>query len=217
MERVPEPELMDDPAQALAYAAADFAASNDRFVADFVAMFPDLTSGCIGDLGCGDADVTVRLASKLRDATIVGVDGAEAMLEHGRARVAHHRVGTRVALELRRLPDAELTDRFDAVVSNSVLHHLGDPTVFWQQVMAAAKPRAPVYVMDLRRPETESQLAGLVAEYARGAPNVLRWDFSNSLRAAFTVDEVRAQVADTDLVVEAVDDRYVRITGRAPA
>ena len=36
MERIPEPELMDDPAQALAYAATDFSRSDRAMVADLL-------------------------------------------------------------------------------------------------------------------------------------------------------------------------------------
>ena len=39
MERVLEPELMDDPAQALAYAQADFDDSNSLFIELFEAGF----------------------------------------------------------------------------------------------------------------------------------------------------------------------------------
>src|SRR5438094_1602455 len=42
MERILEPELMDDAAQALAYARADFADVNRGFVDRFRTMFPDL-------------------------------------------------------------------------------------------------------------------------------------------------------------------------------
>ena len=41
MERVLEPELMDDPVQAAAYAAADFESSNTLFVELFRERFPD--------------------------------------------------------------------------------------------------------------------------------------------------------------------------------
>jgi hypothetical protein len=47
---------------------------------------------------------------------------------------------------------------------------------------------------------------------------VLKEDFYNSLCAAFTVDEVRAQlrVAGLSLHVEKVTDRHMRIKGHLP-
>ena len=49
MQRVPEPELMDDPAQALAYAGADFSEPHQAFVAHFRERFPDFHSGSVLD------------------------------------------------------------------------------------------------------------------------------------------------------------------------
>src|SRR5581483_635269 len=85
MERVLEPELMEDERQAWAYAKADFSDGNSAFVSRFLAEFPDVRSGTIVDLGCGPADIPIRLAAALPlTVDFVGVDGADAMLEPAR-------------------------------------------------------------------------------------------------------------------------------------
>jgi hypothetical protein len=56
----------------------------------------------------------------------------------------------------------------------------------------------------------------LVDEYAAGAPEVLREDFRNSLRAAFTIEEVQAQLQSAhlaSLAVQAVGDRHLVVAG----
>jgi len=53
MQRIPEPELMDESEQALAYANADFSEPNQRFVEAFAAEFPGFTRGAVLDLGWG--------------------------------------------------------------------------------------------------------------------------------------------------------------------
>ncbi len=80
MNRVPEPEVMADPRQALAYARADFADVNQRFVDALVSRHPTLTGGRILDLGCGPADIPLRLASALPDVHVVAIDASPAML-----------------------------------------------------------------------------------------------------------------------------------------
>ncbi|HEX6174620.1 MAG TPA: SAM-dependent methyltransferase, partial [Candidatus Binatia bacterium] len=61
MERIPEPELMDEDEQARAYALADFAEPHNHFVELFRECFPDeAITGHVLDLGCGPADVTLR-------------------------------------------------------------------------------------------------------------------------------------------------------------
>jgi hypothetical protein len=71
--------------------------------------------------------------------------------------------------------------------------------------------------MDLCRPESPQQVDALVAAYAGDAPEVLRGDFENSLHAAFTVEEVRAQLDAAGLEsfrVETVSDRHLVAWGR---
>ena len=66
--RTTEPELMNDDAQAQAYADADFAAPHEAFVDRFVARFgsgdPIAVSGLCLDIGCGPADVVIRMARR---------------------------------------------------------------------------------------------------------------------------------------------------------
>lgn len=218
MQRVPEPELMNDPAQAKAYAQADFAEPHNAFVQYFRSRFPDFDEGEVADLGCGAADVTVRFARAYPRANITGVDGAEAMLAFGRSRIEEAGLKQRISLVQCVLPSAALrSQRFDVVLSNSLLHHLDDPMVLWQTVSRIARPGAKIQIMDLLRPDTPSDAQRLVRLHARDAPAILRRDFYNSLRAAYTADEVSRQLAACELApltVEVLSDRHLLVSGR---
>lgn len=219
MDRIPEPELMDDNAQARAYAEADFSEPHDHFVALFRETFPGLElAGTVLDLGCGPADVTIRFARAYPRCRIDGVDGAPAMLRFGRDAVRRAGLDGRIRLIEGYLPDAVLPlDAYDAVISNSLLHHLADPRVLWESVKRWGRPGAPVFVMDLRRPDTSGQVERLIRQYAAGEPEVLRRDFENSLRAAYRPEEVREQLRAEDLAgltIRVVSDRHLVITGR---
>ena len=220
--RIPEAELMDTAEQADAYAAADFGAPHDALVALFGETFPELGGGRVLDLGCGPADVTVRLAQAHPRFAVDGVDGAAAMISRGRARVAAAGLGDRIRLFEQRLPvpAVEWAQRgpYDAVVSSSLLHHLADPAVLWDTVRAAVGPGGAVFVWDLRRPVSTEAARALVDEYAAGEPEVLRVDFYNSLCAAYTAAEIRAQLESAGLVLEVVEfgDRHVAVRGSAP-
>ena len=96
MERIVEPELMDDPLQARAYAEADFDRSDQAFTERFLGLFgqpfprppapaaaPDPVSAVgdgIVDLGCGPGNISFRLAAALPNARVLGVDGAASMV-----------------------------------------------------------------------------------------------------------------------------------------
>jgi ubiquinone/menaquinone biosynthesis C-methylase UbiE len=219
MQRMPEPELMDQEDQARAYAEADFSEPHDHFVSLFRTAFPDeALIGTVLDLGCGSADVTVRFARAFPECRIDGVDGAEAMLGFGRKAVRSAGLEERVRLIKGYLPDARLPlTSYDAVISNSLLHHLADPMVLWSSVKHWGKSGAPIFVMDLLRPESEQRLSELVQRYAADAPEVLRRDFSNSLRAAYRPDEIRTQLEAAgleSLVCDVVSDRHLIVSGR---
>ena len=217
MQRTPEPELMDDDAQALAYADADFEDSNSSFVRHFQGTFPEWEgSGTLLDLGCGPADIAARLAHAFPDCAVHAVDGSAAMLRCAEAVVARAGAADRVTLVL---ADAPLPrDDYDAVVSNSLLHHLPDPAILWGAIRRFARPGAPVFVMDLARPDSPQAARGVVDAYAAGEPDLLRRDFLLSLHASYSVDEVHAQLDAaglSGLEVGMVSDRHLAVWGRA--
>ena len=96
MDRTLEPEIMSSPAEAQAYAQADFADSNQAYADGFTAEYPDHLTNIL-DLGCGPADVTVRIARIARQARITAVDGSAAMLAFARSAIDAARVCDRAA------------------------------------------------------------------------------------------------------------------------
>ncbi len=226
MERIPEPELMEGAAQAQAYGAADFSATDHDLVQRLVQLVGanGPSQGLrIMDLGCGPGNITFRLAERFRHAQVVGLDGADAMLDL--ARQALRRKADwqqRVTLALATLPLAPgspLGADFGVVVSNSLLHHLHDPQVLWRAIGQLAAPGAVVLIRDLRRPATPEAILALVQRYASGAPELLQRDYGHSLAAAFTLTEVRAQLREAQLPwleAQELGDRYLEVAGRLP-
>lgn len=219
MERIPEPDLMDDPAQAEAYFRADFSEAHDRFVALFRQSFePGSWVGPVLDLGCGTADVTRRFARAFDGIVIHGIDGAESMLRLGREALVREGWCDRVTLFCRYLPDDEPPEsRYGALISNSLLHHLRIPAMLWEAVRRYAAPGAPVLVMDLLRPDTPERAAELVDLHAGREAEMLRRDFFNSLCAAYRPQEVEQQLRAAGLSglnVQVVSDRHWIAVGR---
>jgi ubiquinone/menaquinone biosynthesis C-methylase UbiE len=199
MERVPEPELMDEAEQARAYSEADFAEPHEAFVDAFAERHPRGPGPLTVDLGCGPADITTRFARRFPSTTVRGVDGAEAMLALGRDRLHAAGLSDRVSLHLGYVPGAAIPDApFDTVISNSLLHHLKAADALWEEIKRVAKP------------------GWMVDAYAAGEPEVLRHDFFHSLKAAYTLDEVQAQLQAADLAhleVAASSDRHIIVFG----
>lgn len=219
MKRVTEPELMDDPLQALAYASADFSEAHSRIVSTFAGYFQEQgLSGQILDLGCGPGDISFRFASCYPECTVVGVDGSKSMIELANQRKARAgNVGERITFIEGLIPGVSLgTVPYTAIISNSLLHHLHKPHVLWETIRKYAGAGTKIYVVDLFRPENHATARQLVEAYTAGEPEILRRDFYNSLLAAFEPREVEAQLeaAGLDgLSVTVISDRHLVVHG----
>ncbi len=214
MKRQLEPELMEEAAQVEAYATADFNQPNSHFMQ----MFSETFGKCQGhvlDLGCGPGDISLRFASTHPDCLIHAVDGSDTMLAYGRKSLEKSNLNNlqffNAHLPCRNLPRPE----YDAVISNSLLHHLPDPQILWQTIRNYGKAGCRVFIMDLIRPETLEQARSLVETHANDEPGILQHDFYHSLLAAFEVGEVRAQLqrAELELSAQTVSDRHFIVHG----
>lgn len=221
MKRVPEPELMDEPDQARAYAEADFDQPNALFVDTFIRCFPDFDRGRLLDIGCGPADIPIRFASLFPQLNVVAVDGASSMLKLANRAIERAGMSTRIRTVCWRIGQQPgpgvLQGLFDGVISNSLLHHLNRPESLWRAIARHAEIRAPVMVMDLRRPRSENSANEIVEEYSGNEPEILKRDFYHSLLAAYREDEVREQLFAAGLShfnVERISDRHLVAYGR---
>ena len=234
MQRTSEPELMEDLAQVQAYATADFSAGDAAVVEQLAALagaagldLDTIPGALLVDLGCGPGNISLRLLDRFPAARVVGIDGSGAML-----RVAEQRRGrlspadtARLCFERHTVPSSALAEgplarRCQAVVCNSLLHHLHQPMVLWTAVLQLAAPGGFVYLKDLRRPVDAAAAEDLLALHLPQAPAILQRDYLASLHAAFTPEEVEAQLEQAGLgglTVAAVDDRYLEVWGRVPA
>lgn len=219
MQRTPEPtELMDEPAQAQAYASADFGESNKLFASLLAQMRPYGLVGKFLDLGCGPADIPFALLHDHPKLRIDALDGAESMLALARAKLQRQpQLGSRLHLMQHFLPCTQLQPRsYDGVISNSLLHHVSDPDDLWQTVHHCARHGAAIVVMDLARPLSPLAVDSLVRTYTSNESPVLRADFRASLYAAYRVDEVKQQLRSNALdylQTEMVSDRHWAVRG----
>jgi ubiquinone/menaquinone biosynthesis C-methylase UbiE len=222
MQRVLEEELMVNTAQVQAYAQADFTQPNQAFCDFLFQQFPRLPSACkVIDLGCGPGDIVRRLAAVRPHWHFTAVDGSAAMLEQARSTLGGATLHGRVDLVCSRLPDLPPTvdQNYDLILSNSLLHHLADPSVLWSAVRSLGKPGAAVLVGDLLRPESPEAAHAIVETYSGTEPEVLKRDFFQSLCAAFRRAEIEEQLGSAGLdclQFEQVSDRHGYVFGVMP-
>ena len=208
---------MDDPEQALVYARADFEKENQGFVDRFREYFSDFSEGHVLDLGCGPGDIPIRFAQALPSCRITGVDASDPMIGLAVETVKRVGLADRITFRCERFQAVSLVEPVDAAVSNSLLHHVPNPLQFWYRLRQLVKPGSPVLVMDLLRPDSLEEAQAIIGRYAEKEPEILRRDFFHSLLAAFTEDEVAAQLAELNLsrlLINVIDDRHWVVGGR---
>src|SRR5512135_2351413 len=165
--RTLEPEAMDTPEEARDYDAMNHATVNARFVAEFLDAHGPCRGGELLDVGTGPARIPIAVCRADRSARVLGIDLAEAMLERARSNVAEAGLSDRIRCVR---ADAQgllyPNGHFEAVLSNSIIHHLADPAPALAEMARVVAPGGTLFVRDLARPDDLEILARLVTTYA---------------------------------------------------
>jgi ubiquinone/menaquinone biosynthesis C-methylase UbiE len=192
--RVLEPEVMDSAEEARDYDAMDHSAVNRLFAEQFRADWDGRSP--VLDVGTGTAQIPIELCRQAPSAEVVAIDLAEHMLAVGRDNVRRTGLEGRICLQRENGRGLSFADgSFPAVISNSIVHHIPEPRETFAEMVRVCAPGGRLFVRDLMRPAADAAVRGLVATYAGDANEHQRQMFDASLRAALTLDEVRAVVA----------------------
>ncbi len=194
IDRVLEPEIMGDLQEAIEYNDMDFSEVNRTFVTDFVAYATQ--SGFelgkdILDLGTGTARIPVELCVQVPSVRVMASDASTQMLELARYNVEIHHMLDRI--QLHRGDAKKLVfgrEFFDAVISNSLVHHLPECESFFAESLRVLRPSGVLFVRDLFRPESKEQVERLVAMHAGTENERSQQLFRQSLQAALTIQEL---------------------------
>jgi ubiquinone/menaquinone biosynthesis C-methylase UbiE len=192
--RVLEPEVMDTSEEAHDYDAMDHSAVNRVFVENFLEV--GRPKGTILDVGTGTAQIPIELCSQLANVIVTAIDAAGHMLAVAQENVRRAGLGDRINLQLcdaKHMPFAD--HAFVAVISNSIVHHIPQPMDVLAEMCRVVAPGGLLFVRDLLRPADDAGVKHLVRTYAGTANAHQQKMFDDSLRAALTLEEVRAMVS----------------------
>lgn len=219
MQRIVEPELMEDKMQVAAYAVANFNKAYSLIIDAFDSSFPNAElEGRILDLGCGHGDISFRFANRFPGSIVLGIDGSAEMISLANKRKSHEiELSDRITFIKSIIPGITIPNGpYVAIVSNSLLHHLHQPRVLWETIIKYAGSGTKIFIADLFRPESKKHAMGIVEQCSAGEPDILKQDFYNSLLAAFTPKEIELQLVDsglTGLKVKQISDLHQLVFG----
>lgn len=214
LDRLPEAEVMDKMSESIAYDLMDFRVVN----ADFVSRSIELNvRGKVLDVGTGTGRIPILLAQQLlqrsiRNFRIVAIDLAQSMLEIAQQHLLTVELEEFISFQLVDAKQMPYPDHsFDMIISNSIVHHLSDPKLFFAEIPRLLKPAGGLLVRDLIRPDNVSQLNHLVSTYAGDCDGEQQKLFRDSLYASYTITEIQAfweQLNMPDVKVYQSSDRH---------
>ena len=225
MKRTPEPELMETPSQVKAYADADFSRSDSMVVKGLEKYLKKVgktlnKKDLIMDIACGPGNISKRIAENWPFVKVIGIDGSKEMLNQAEKNLCESFTKnlTYKLIEINSIATGEkiFPLKADVLVSNSALHHFHDPFRFWEALKKLGKTKSIHIHRDLIRPASVEKAFEIKEKHLSNSPEILKKDFYASLKASFTVDEVKQQLVNaglSQLKVFQVDELYFEIIG----
>ncbi len=199
-ELVLEPEVMDSWEEASEYDAMDFTAVNSAFAQEAVLLGPP-EEGLVLDAGTGLGRIPVLICQKRPQWQFVAIDMAKSMLQVAAQHVQQAGLEERIRLELVDAKSLPYEDGiFDLVVSNSLVHHLPDPLLFFAEIKRVCKLDGGIFLRDLFRPADEATMNALVASIGEEYDDYQKKLFRDSLHAALSLEEVSQLIITAGLV-----------------
>lgn len=223
LSRTLEPEVMDTQKEAVDYDSMDHGTVNRVFVDDLLtsaestgftpALTADAAETRVLDVGTGTGQIPIEFCRRPVNATVWAIDLAVEMLQLAEKNIREAGLHGRVLLEHIDAKELPYSDgEFDVVMSNSIIHHIPEPSICIGEMLRVLRPGGLLFVRDLLRPESAGAVEDLVEAYAGGENLHQQQLFRQSLHAALTVEEMRSVMRGfewpADCVVQSSDRHW---------
>ena len=187
-----------------------------RLRVDSDPLFDDLEDadviGSLLDVGTGTALIPIELCKRNPEVRVMGIDLAASMLDLAIQNIDIAGLRNQIQLAQIDAKDSGFEDAmFDAVISNSIIHHIPDPVTTVSEAIRTTREGGVIFFRDLMRPNSAAEVDSLVESHAADESEYSRRLFGESLHASLTLEEIRGLVEEyggsPDSVV-ATSDRH---------
>lgn len=178
--------------------------SNRKNIIDFFLLKiqeknPTIEKEKIIDIGCGVADYSIALCKKFPNIEITGIDASRNMIIQANENIKKSNLSSNISLKNIKIPNNLINKKYDISFSINLLHHLENPLDLWRSMQNFTKENGKIFVMDLIRPNSFDDVELIVNQYAKNEPGLYKKDFENSLKAAYSIDEINKQLHESNL------------------
>ncbi len=228
MERIPEPELMEEREQVISYDEADFSEGEANLICqiNYYLLRKNISLGekdLIVDLGCGPGNISEKLAIKWPNTQVIGIDGSKEMIL--RAEYNKNISNDQKKLKNLRYICSDIKDiksnnffkkKISLLVSNSLIHHITNLQDFFDTIRSLSSNFTVNFHKDLKRPLDEKSVLELKTQCASKYNEILTNDYYASLKASYTFKELKNFTLENDLSFLDVfedGDKYLIVYG----
>ena len=230
MERIVEPELMEREDQVTSYAAANFSEVENDLINkikyyliknNIILNQTDL----MVDLGCGPGNISEKLSLKWPEASVLGIDGSKEMIRKAELNKKNSSNRNRlnnlryICGDIKNLNRGQIPfeKNISLLVSNSLIHHITYLDDFFNCIEKLSTSSTINFHKDLKRPHDEKSALELREKCARKYNDILTNDYYASLKASYTLKEVKSFIFEKKLYSLEVfeeGDQYLIIYGK---
>ena len=212
MERIPEPELMNKKEQVISYDEADFSEGEVNLInqINYYLLRKNISLGekdLIVDLGCGPGNISEKLAIKWPNTEVIGIDGSQEMIlraEFNKKNSTNQKKLKNLHYICLDIKDIKLNNflfkrKISLLVSNSLIHHIINLEDFFNTIRILSSNKTVNFHKDLKRPLDKTSALELKAQCSTKYNEILTNDYYASLRASYTLKELKNFTLENDL------------------
>ena len=212
MKRIPEPELMEKKEQVISYDEADFSEGEFNLINQINHYLLKKNiflneKDLIVDLGCGPGNISEKLAIKWPNTEVIGIDGSKEMIlraEHNKKISINQRNLKNLRYICFNIKDIKsnnfsIQKEITLLVSNSLIHHITHLEDFFKTIKSLSNSMTINFHKDLKRPLNEKSALKLKDKCSTKYNEILTNDYYASLRASYTLKELKDYTLENDL------------------
>ena len=224
MDRIPEPELMENENQVFSYSEADFSEGENNFI-DFMVEYLKRReislsrNDLIIDLGCGPGNITEKLSLKWPYVNVIGIDGSKEMILKAESNKKQNNKNkkfdnlTYICKDIKEieLKDVSSKNELSLLVSNSFIHHITHIEEFFDCVVRLSSDETINFHKDLKRPIDERTAIEMKEKCSTKFDHILIQDYFASLKASYSTEELRKFIFNKKFTsMKVIDDGRFR-------